>query len=294
MKVAGAPITWGVSEAPGWGHRMSPSRVLAEMHELGLGATELGPPGYLPENIEELREMLSREGLQLAGGFLAVVLHERHSRKAVLAAVEKQAATMAAAGADMLVLAAAYPGGDYGRHESLTSEEFKVLGEALGVAEAIAGGHGVRLAFHPHAGTAVEQARDVNAFLEMTNVDLCLDTGHLLLGGADVAQLARDAGSRVSHVHLKDVDEELVARVRSGDITYSAAVRAGLYRPLGQGGLDVKAVLDALRSKDYSGWYVLEQDTALDAEPPPGNGPIKSARESLEFFRAIHSGGRKI
>ena len=48
MKVAGAPISWGVSELVTWGHRMAPERVLAEMQELGLDATELGPPDYLP------------------------------------------------------------------------------------------------------------------------------------------------------------------------------------------------------------------------------------------------------
>lgn len=294
MKIAGAPITWGVSEVPGWGHRMPPSRVLAEMRELGLGATELGPPGYLPENTEELRAMLSRGGLQLAAGFLAVVLHERARTQAGLGAVERQAALLAAAGADVLVLAAAYPGGDYERHARLSKAEFKVLAESVAAAERIANEHGIRLALHPHAGTAVERAEDVDGFLEMADVDLCLDTGHLLLGGADVPQLARDVGSRISHVHLKDVDEELVARVRSGDLMYAAAVRAGLYRPLGQGALDVTAVLDALRSEEYAGWYVLEQDTAIDVEPPPGDGPIRSARESLEFFRAIHGGARKI
>jgi inosose dehydratase len=273
---------------------MAPSRVLREMRELGLDATELGPPGYLPENSEELRAMLSREGLQLAAGFLAVVLHERDGKEAVLAAVEKQAATLAAAGADVLVLAAAHPGGDYERHGSLSRQEFKVLAEALAAAEAMAARRGIRLALHPHAGTAVERAEDVTAFLETTNVDLCLDTGHLLLGGVDVVKLARDAGPRISHVHLKDVDEELVAPVLSGDMTYAAAVRAGLYRPLGQGGVDVKGVLDALGSQHYAGWYVLEQDTAIDAEPAPGDGPIRSARQSLEFFGAIHGGARKI
>ena len=50
LKVAGAPISWGVSELPGWGYRMPPARVLAEMSEVGLDATELGPLGYMPED----------------------------------------------------------------------------------------------------------------------------------------------------------------------------------------------------------------------------------------------------
>ena len=47
-RLAGAPISWGVCEVPGWGRQLPPDRVLAEMAGLGLSATELGPLGYLP------------------------------------------------------------------------------------------------------------------------------------------------------------------------------------------------------------------------------------------------------
>src|SRR2546425_691351 len=106
-------------------------------------------------------------------------------------------------------------------------------------------------------------------------------------------RLARDAGGRVRHVQMKDVDAEVAERVRAGDLSYGAAVRAGLYRPLGQGDLDLRSVLDELDGAGYEGWYVLEQDTALDADPAPGEGPIISARQSLEFFRGLHGVERK-
>src|SRR5713226_8676546 len=96
MKLAGAPITWGVSEVPAWGYRMAPARVLAEMRRLGLTATELGPPGYLPEDVAEMRSVLDAAGLRLAAGFLAVVLHEPGQRQAALAGVDKEAATPSA------------------------------------------------------------------------------------------------------------------------------------------------------------------------------------------------------
>ena len=41
-RVAGAPITWGVDGSPGWGYLMDRERVLREMVESGLSATELG------------------------------------------------------------------------------------------------------------------------------------------------------------------------------------------------------------------------------------------------------------
>ena len=75
MKLAGAPITWGVSEVPGWGHQLGRDRVLAEIAGAGLRATELGPRGFLPEDPAELRRRLAEHGLTLVAGFVPAVLH---------------------------------------------------------------------------------------------------------------------------------------------------------------------------------------------------------------------------
>jgi 5-dehydro-2-deoxygluconokinase len=60
-------------------------------------------------------------------------------------------------------------------------------------------------------------------------------------------------------------------------------VRRGLYRPLGEGDVDVAAVLRLLRGAGYAGWYVIEQDLVLDR---PGDGaPLENVRRSLDFLR---------
>jgi inosose dehydratase len=287
LKVAGAPISWGVSELPGWGYRMPPDRVLAEMKEVGLEATELGPPGYMPEDPAARRELLDRSGMRLVAGFLAVVLHDRSHP--ALAELEREARTLEASGAEVLVLAAALHGESYDRAERLSGPEWIALAEALTDAEEVASARGLRLAFHPHAGTAVAREEDVHTLLETTAVEICLDTGHLFLGGADPGAIVRDAAGRVGHVHLKDLDRVLAERVRSGELSYAEGVRAGLYRPLGQGDLDVEAVFTRLRDAGYRGWYVLEQDTALTAEPEPAQGPVAAARQSIEYFRRLSS-----
>jgi inosose dehydratase len=264
---------------------MPPDRVLAEMKEVGLDATELGPPGYLPEDADARRRLLDRYEMQLVAGFLAAVLHD--PRRSALAEIEKQANVLEASGAEVLVLAAALPGENYDRDERLDRTEWSTLAESLASAGEIASAHGLRLSFHPHAGTAVARKEDVGALLELTSAEICLDTGHLFLGGADPAEVARDAAGRVNHVHLKDIDAKLAGGIRSGDITYAEGVGAGLFRPLGHGDLDIEAVFTRLREAGYRGWFVLEQDTALAAEPGPTRGPQEAAALSLEYFRRI-------
>ncbi len=274
-RLAGAPISWGVCEVPGWGHQMAVERVLSEMRELGLHATELGPPGYLPADSMRLRGVLEASGLQLAAGFVAVPLHDRSLQASALEQVEASARTLAAAGADVLVLAAAAARPGYDTRDRLDEEGWRILSRSLTKCQRIAARHGLVVTLHPHFGTAVETADEVGRLLDETEIGLCLDTGHLFIGGADPVELAARAGSRVRHVHLKDVDAGLAASVRNGELAYSSAVRAGLYRPLGQGDLAIEAVCEQLEDASYGGWYVLEQDVMLDCEPETGTGPVE-------------------
>ena len=286
MKVAGAPISWGVSELPAWGYQMSPDRVLAEMKEAGLEATELGPPGYLPEDPAARLDLLDRYGLRLVGGFLPPcftnVIAPRLKRSR-----EKPERSRRLGRRDPRSGGRALPGESYDRDERLSPPEWVRLAETLAAAEEVASAHRLHLAFHPHVGTAVARKEDIDTVLETTSVDICLDTGHLYLGGADPLAIARDAAGRVSHVHLKDVDAEVADRIRSGLFTHTLRAFALTYRPLGQGDLDIEAVFTRLQDAGYRGWYVLEQDTALTAEPELTRGPVAAAQQSLEYFRRI-------
>ena len=91
---------------------------------------------------------------------------------------------------------------------------------------------------------------------------------------------------RVAHTHLKDVDLGYARKVRAGRLTYTEAVRAGMYRPLGTGDVDVAAIVEHLRGDGYDGWYTLEQDTVL-TEPPAGEGPVADVRTSVDYLRSL-------
>jgi inosose dehydratase len=285
VKLAGAPISWGVCEVPDWGLQLTPDRVLADMATLGLRATEAGPPGFLPAEPAEARRVLHRHGLRLVGGFVTAVLHDPSVRAAQLADVERQAAWLGSLGAEVLVLAAATGQTGYATSGAIDDAGWTALFASLDEVAAIASRRHLTLAVHPHFGTVIERAADIDRFLSGCAHGLCLDTGHIALGGADPVEVAERAGARVRHVHLKDIYPELAARVREGTVDYAPAVRRGLYRALGDGSARIGEVIELLEGRDYAGWYVLEQDVML-ADAPKSAPPW--VERSIEFTK-VHA-----
>ena len=284
LKIAGAPISWGVCEVPGWGHQLSAEQVLAEMREVGLTATELGPDGFLPSDPEELTATLGSNGLRCVGIFVPVVLHDTDHDP--LADIEGPLDAVITSQGDVLVLAAATGADGYDSRPTLDDSQWATLLANLDRLAAAAADRGVLAVLHPHVGTMVETRSDVDRVLHGANIKLCLDTGHLLIGGTDPLALTLQVPDRVAHAHLKDVDAALAARVQAGELTYTEAVRAGMYTPLGAGDVDIAGIVTALRANGFDGWFVMEQDTILDGEPTD-EGPVRDVRTSVAFMHEV-------
>jgi inosose dehydratase len=282
-RLAGAPISWGVCEVPGWGRMLPPDRVLSEMASLGLAATELGPLGYLSLDADRVRELLDRHGLGLAAAFVPLVLHEE-SLEETRATVDQVAPLLASLGGEVLV-AAAVMDAAWSPPRPLDEQQWRRLVEHLAVVDELVAGHGLTLALHPHAGTLIEADHDVERVLAETAVRCCLDTGHLAIGGADPVGFVRRHAARIAHVHLKDLDLRLAARVRAGELSLVDATRRGLFLPLGSGDAEIREVVALLDRHGYERWLVLEQDTTITGEEPPvGNGPVLDVRRSIEYL----------
>jgi inosose dehydratase len=282
-RLAGAPISWGACEVPGWGVMPTPEVVLAEMAELGMRGTELGAVGFLPEDADALDALLRRHGLELVGGFVPLVLHEAELGQTAEQGV-KFARLMAQAGGRMFV-AAAVQDLDWSTPQELDDQGWARLGAHLSEVQTLVDDYGMIVALHPHVGTLIETAEQVRRALEVVEVGWCLDTGHLLIGGVDPAEFAREHGERIVHVHLKDVDAKLAAEVNTGRRSLLEATRAGLFLPLGRGDARIVEVVEALQGRGYDGWLVLEQDTAITGdEPTVAGGPMRDARESIAFL----------
>ncbi|HEY7596355.1 MAG TPA: TIM barrel protein [Actinophytocola sp.] len=288
MRIAAAPISWGVCEVPGWGRVLEPATVLAEMAGLGIGATELGPPAYLPTDPADLNKLLAKHYLGLVGGFLAIPLHDRQAQRASLDAAGRSAELLARCNGEVLVLAAATGLDGYDERPVLSRDEWRTLVETAGAVRDRAARAGLRTVLHPHVGTHVETTAEVERFLADSDLPLCVDTGHLLIGGTDPVELVRAHPDRVGHVHLKDVRADLAGAVRTGRTSYTDAVRDGVYVPLGDGDVDLPELLKLLRDNDYAGWYVLEQDTMLPEDDTGADRlPRQATARSLAYLDSV-------
>lgn len=284
MRIAGAPISWGVCEVPGWGHQLDSGRVLTEMREAGLTATELGPDGFLPSDTTELTTLLDGYGLSCVGGFVPVLLHDAgHDPAEDLAGPLE---SLVAAQADVVVLAAATGAEGYDARPVLDDAAWNTLLANLDRLAAVVAQRGLKAVLHPHVGTMVETRADIDRVLSGSAIPLCLDTGHLLIGGTDPLALTREVPERIEHAHLKDVNLGLARKVQSGELSYTQAVAAGMYVPLGAGDVDIAGIVKTLEGGGYTGWYVMEQDNILTSAPD-GAGPLADVLASVRFLQSI-------
>lgn len=285
MKIAGAPISWGVCEVPGWGYQMAPERVLTEMGQIGLTATEFGPQGWLPTDAVERAAVVGEFGLKPVGAFFLAVMHDPDFDP--IPQVEAELRAFEAAGGEFLVLAADSGRDGYDDRPVLDEDGWATLFSNLDRIRETCAAQGVTATLHPHWGTMVQNFDEVERVLANSSVGLCLDTGHLAAGGADVVDLVKRYADRVDIVHAKDIRKDLTDQLLSGGLTWSEGIKAGMFTPIGQGDIDFATIVGLLDAAGFDGYYVLEQDIMLDEEPPADGGPVANAKASLEALSAL-------
>lgn len=283
-RIAAAPITWGVDGSPGWGYLVSRDRYVREMTSLGLRATELGPDGFLPSDPGELQAYLQEEGLRVVGGWVPIAMAFQNLFDERLEYLRRACRQFQLAGADVLVLGPVWDYLDYEKKGVLTDEQWATFFANLRRVDEISAEYGLTTALHQHMGTVIEDADDLQRVLDNADVKLCVDTGHMLSAGIDPVSIVRGDPSRIAHVHLKDISVALAHQIVSGELRFDEAVKGGLFRPLGEGDVDLVGVIASLEISGYQGWYAIEQDCFLTEDPPQDGGPVQDCRVSYQYL----------
>jgi inosose dehydratase len=272
--------------------------VLDAVQADGYEGIDLGPIGYLGSK-SDLRERLRTRGLHLSGGYVAMPFSDPAGMDAAMAElgavldlfdtvkagnhVPAPKPTLADAGSGARRTAPGRAHSDRGL--GLQPEGWDRLAANLQVAVRLCRERGYEPTFHHHAGTYVEAPWEIEELLARSDVGLCLDTGHLALGGGDPVRAIGDWGPRINHVHLKDIRRSVIDAVVREGAGMMEVWRRGAFCPLGSGDLDIDAILEGLRTRDYRGWLVVEQDM-IPGPDTPTDGPALDQDRNRAYLRA--------
>jgi inosose dehydratase len=302
MRVASAPVSFGVDEImldDAW--MPAPDDMLDWMVDIGFEGTELGLPGYLGDGAQVNRRLTTR-GLEFVGSFLP-----QHFSRA-----EKAAEDRAWLRDQLRLVNEGTPSGSrpfailsdqfdepdrktfsgrIAQHPEtwLSAARFDTLIDNLHRAAEVCRAEGLEPVLHPHAGTYIETADEIARVLDRIDpsiLGLCLDTGHFAYGGADPAKAAEDYHEIVRHVHIKDCSATVLDGVRAEGKGLDAALRRGVFCPLGRGDVRLGAVIDVLRAHAYEGWLVIEQDQSLRSADTPAS-VVAGQRANREYLRGL-------
>jgi inosose dehydratase len=289
VRVANAPLSYGAFEMTvGTSFPVpDPERVLAAIAGAGFDGTDLGPPGYFGEG-EVLRDRLDANDLAVVGGFVPIAFSERDRWEEGLDGLAHTLDLFDAAGADGARPVLCDAGGPErlanpgrgGEDASLRLDDaaWRTLVDGVARAADAARERGYDPVFHHHTSTYVEGVGEIERFLEDSDVELLLDSGHITVAGGDAVTALRDWGPRVGAIHVKDVRLDVLAGVKAERADTLTAWQRGLFCALGEGDVELDGFFAELGGRGYDGWVVVEQDRVLEDDAAFGGAAAEQDR----------------
>lgn len=294
IRIASAPVSWGIYEFKDIEPKYPFARVLDEMVETGYTGLELGPWGYLPTDPDKLRPELEKRGLQLLSSYVPVKLVDASAHEAGEAHALKVGKLLAALGAGNIVLAddngtvpelVAKAGQRTG--SMLTSDQWDVFAKGVNrIARRVHDELGLKVVFHHHCAGYVETPAETRNLMDRADhelVGLCLDTGHWQYAGGDALGCVREYGERVRYLHLKDCDPNIRQQCIDQKLGYFDATKAGVFCELGKGSVDFPAIIAEMEKLGYDGWAIVEQDVLVDDL----DAPKQSSQRNRDYLRSL-------
>ncbi|MER0445828.1 sugar phosphate isomerase/epimerase [Streptomyces sp. Edi4] len=290
IRIGSAPDSWGVW-FPDDPRQVPWRRFLDEVAHAGYRWIELGPYGYLPTDPARLAEETAARGLRVSAGTVFTGLHHGPAVwERTWAHVSQVAALAQASGAGHLVVIPSFwrddKSGEVLEERTLTAAQWRDLaGQTERLAREVRDRYGLRVVVHPHADTHIDSEESVVRFLHSTDsglVSLCLDTGHYAYCGGDSVKLIETYGERIGYLHLKQVDPEVLARVRAAGTPFGPAVAQGVMCEPPRGVPALEPVLAAAQALDVDLFAIVEQDMY----PCDPDRPLPIAERTRAFLRS--------
>lgn len=282
------PINWVGEDVREHGDDTTFEMIMDDIAALGLTGTEMGRK--FPKDRAVLKRELDARGIQLVSQWKSVLFSDPGHRKQELEDYRRHAEFLAGFGSK--VISTAEVGGSLHFDPRRTPNEsivlrldeagWESLADGLNQAGEIAASFGMKLAYHHHGGTVVEQQDEIDRLMAMTDpslVFLLYDTGHAYYGGADPLELLRKHYERIAYIHLKDVRLDILEQARQARCDFVSCIRRGVFTVPGDGSIDFAPIIGELVKRGYDGWAMLE------GEQDPLLHPAKEyAQQAIEYL----------
>lgn len=302
MNIGCAPCCWGVDDVknphlPDW------KQVLQEASTAGYKGIELGPYGYIPLDVEIVRQELNACGLSITAGTIfddlvtpANLPYLLKKTREICALIKQLPQLATEPGQNyavpyLVVMDWGHKERDFAAGHSnraprlLAGQWAEMVSHIHEIASIAWNEFGVRAVVHPHAGGYIEFADEIDKIVEdvpHSVAGLCLDTGHLYYSGMDPSEWLRKHAARLDYVHFKDIDAAILTQVLSEHIAFFAACARGVMCPIGRGVVDYQGVRQTLLDIGYNGYITVEQER----DPRNASSSLIDVLESRVFLQS--------
>jgi inosose dehydratase len=289
IKLGAQPIIWSNDDFHDLGGETPLETCLSEMQQAGYQGTELGHK--FPKDAGKLKPILQKYSLQLVSGWHSSYLAESPYKQEETS-FREHLNFLKAMGSPVVIVAECASriyhdpklalDWDF-KKEAYSKDQWSKVFEGLEQFSRIAESEGMKLVYHHHMGTTIQNEKQVERLMSSTDhVRMLFDTGHLAFAGENPLTFVKKYKSKISHVHLKNVRFEIVDRARNEKWTFERAVREGVFTVPGDGGIDYKPIFAELGSVDYKGWMVVEAE-----QDPKKANPLDYAKRARNYIREV-------
>ena len=283
-----APINWNNDDIPELGSDYTIETILSEMNQAGFEGTELG--NKFPNEVSELSELLNTFNLELVSSWHSTYFL-LNNQNIELKKIEEKVSFLKEANAEVINIAE-FSGSVHSdinkslaSRPTLSDSDWELLIGALNMAGDICNNYGIRLAYHHHMGTCIQNDEEIKKLLQSTDpscVNLCVDTGHLYYAGIDPMKFIENNMKRIEHVHFKDVRKEEFKKYDSSSDSFLNTVLSGIFTVPGDGCIDFSSIVKILQQNHYKGWIIVEAE-----QDPEKADPLHYAISARNYLNSI-------
>lgn len=287
VKLGIAPIAWTNDDLPDLGSENTFEQCISEMALAGFTGSEVG--NKYPEDTKVLKKMLELRGMEICNQWFSCFLITKPFEEVEaefrnrLAFLKEMGAKVIGASEQSHSVQGMQDTPVFGHKYVMNDEEWEVFCDGMNRLGKIAKEeYGIKLTFHHHMGTVVQDAQEVERMMEHTDpqyVSLLFDTGHFAYCGVDPLEMVKKYADRIGHVHLKDIRQQVVDKVKAENLSFLDGVRMGTFTVPGDGDIEFDPIFKVLEESEYTGYMLVEAE-----QDPAKANPLEYAMKARKFI----------